>query len=77
MYSFSIINLSIQKQNFCYKRLSVILIGGHYYKVEIFPDFSLTKEVFTPTPIVSSRAKPNTDNSYPLTKYGNKMRNIK
>ena len=48
----------------------------HYLKVVVFPDFSPTWNIFLLLQFVSSIAKSNTDNSYPLTKYGNKMRNV-
>ena len=42
----------------------------------LFPDFSLSYNVFSWLHFVSGIAKSNIDNFYPLTKYGNTMCNV-
>ena len=55
--------------------ISIFQQGGHY-QVFIFPDYSLRYHVFCGLQFISGIAKSNIDNSYPLTKYGNKIYNV-
>ena len=61
--------LTFEKKVFCL----VIQQSGHYIQVFIFPDFSLTYNLFSWLKSVSGIAKSSIDNFYPLTSYGNKI----